>query len=74
MKFKTVIISLIILFLINSISYSSPEIDAESGLLIDVKSGRILYTLNPHKKLPMASTTKIMTALVALENGKLDED
>ncbi|MBW4828784.1 MAG: D-alanyl-D-alanine carboxypeptidase [Clostridiaceae bacterium] len=73
MKFKTVIISLIILFLINSISYSSPEIDAESGLLIDVKSGRILYTLNPHKKLPMASTTKIMTALVALENGKLDE-
>ncbi|MCR2042647.1 D-alanyl-D-alanine carboxypeptidase family protein [Anaerosalibacter massiliensis] len=73
MNIKVVIISFIILFFITSISYTDPVINAESSILIDVKSGRILYTLNPNKKMPMASTTKIMTALVALENGDLDD-
>lgn len=46
---------------------------AESAILIDVQSGRVLLEYNPHVKLPMASTTKIMTALVSLENGELKD-
>lgn len=46
---------------------------AKSAVLIERKSGRVLLGCNPHEKLPMASTTKVMTALIALEYGHLDE-
>ena len=52
----------------------SPEMEhltAEAALVLDPESGRILYEKNPHEKLPPASTTKIMTALVSLENYSL---
>ncbi len=44
-----------------------------SAILIEAKTGRVLYENNAHEPLPMASTTKVMTALVALENGNLNE-
>lgn len=46
---------------------------AKAAILIDADSGRVLYEHNSNKKLPMASTTKIMSALLAVENGNLDE-
>lgn len=46
---------------------------AEAGVLMDGESGRVLYGKNQDQKLPMASTTKIMTCILALENAKLDE-
>jgi len=46
---------------------------AKAAILIDGASGRILYEDNAHQALPMASTTKVMTALMALEYGKLEE-
>lgn len=46
---------------------------AKSAVLIDVKSANVLYQKNAHQKLPMASTTKIMTAICAIENGNLDD-
>lgn len=51
----------------------SPEISAEAALVLDWNSGRILYAKEPHLPLPMASTTKIMTALLALEKGSLKD-
>lgn len=45
---------------------------ARSCVVIDAESGRILLEHNAHEALPMASTTKVMTALLALENGDLD--
>ena len=42
-------------------------------VLIEKDSKRILYEQNAHEPLPMASTTKIMTCIVAIESGKLDE-
>ena len=42
---------------------------AESMIAIEVSSGRILYEKDKDKKLPIASTTKILTAIVAIENG-----
>lgn len=48
-------------------------ISADSAILIDADSGRVLYEKNAYEKRGMASTTKIMTALVVLENAKLDD-
>lgn len=46
---------------------------AQSAVLMDAESGRVLYAKNAQDVLPMASTTKIMTLLVALEQGKPDD-
>jgi D-alanyl-D-alanine carboxypeptidase (penicillin-binding protein 5/6) len=58
-----------------SITYADPVVDtcAKAAVVMDVKTGRVLYSKNPDAKLPMASTTKIMTTLVAIESGKLNE-
>ncbi|GAB1531081.1 MULTISPECIES: D-alanyl-D-alanine carboxypeptidase family protein [Brevibacillus] len=49
-----------------------PGLSAEGAALIDVESGRILYSKNGTKKMRIASLTKTMTAIVAIEMGKLD--
>ena len=46
---------------------------AKGAVLIDADSGRVLYGQNENERLPMASTTKVMTTLLALENSDLDE-
>lgn len=46
---------------------------AKAAVLIEATTGRVLYAQNAHEALPMASTTKIMTALIALEEGKLQD-
>lgn len=47
-----------------------PEINAVSALTYDMTTNTPLYEKNPEQKVPMASLTKIMTAIVALENPK----
>ena len=47
-------------------------ISARSAVVLDGLTGKTLFEQNADEILPMASTTKIMTALVALENGDLD--
>ncbi|MBE5777040.1 MAG: D-alanyl-D-alanine carboxypeptidase [Clostridiales bacterium] len=47
--------------------------ESRSSVLIERETGRILYEHNAHEPLPMASTTKVMTALLALENCELNE-
>lgn len=54
-------------------SLSPPRLTARSALLLDQATGRILYSKNAHEKLPMASTTKIMTAILAMESGKMSD-
>lgn len=51
---------------------SSLEILAQSALVIDLNNNQVLYAKNAHQPLPIASLTKIMTALVALETAPLD--
>jgi len=72
-KLIAIAFSLIIIFTNNFSFASTPDISGNSNILIEAKSGRILYSKNPHQKLPMASTTKIMTALIAIEYGNLDD-
>jgi len=47
---------------------------ATSAVLMDADSGRVLYAQNENAKMLIASTTKIMTALVAIENGDLSRE
>ena len=51
-----------------SVSVSIPAVSAQGAILIDTKSGDTIFEINPRKRLPMASTTKIMTAIVAIES------
>ncbi|SNR87287.1 D-alanyl-D-alanine carboxypeptidase (penicillin-binding protein 5/6) [Anaerovirgula multivorans] len=75
---KKVVGFLLIIFCITLVL--SPPVFAEeihttgkANIVIDVATGRILHEKNIHEKLPMASTTKIMTALLAIENMPLDK-
>jgi serine-type D-Ala-D-Ala carboxypeptidase (penicillin-binding protein 5/6) len=81
MKFKNFkyisfcLIWALIIFNINDIKVKAIDINvnARAAVAIDSKSRVVLYEKNAHMLIPMASTTKIMTALVALKYGDLDK-
>ncbi len=82
MKFKKIFILLIILTFIFNLSVSfadsefkpePPEISAGAAILIDSSTEKVLYSKNENEKMYPASTTKIMTAILTIENCKLDE-
>ena len=50
------------------------EVSAAAAVLMDADSGRLLYEKNGEKRMLIASTTKLMTALVALEQGGLQQE
>ncbi|HOB20062.1 MAG TPA: serine hydrolase, partial [Candidatus Atribacteria bacterium] len=77
-KYYSIFIALVFVFfsLTNTALADMPpfEVSAKSAILMDYGTGEILYEKNPHEKLPIASLTKIMTLLLALESidqGKL---
>lgn len=51
----------------------APAVSAESAIVIHADSGRVLYEKNADQRMLIASTTKIMTALVAVEQCAMDE-
>ncbi len=55
------------------IACAQPEITAETGLVMDMRNGQVLYSKGADQKMYPASTTKILTALVALKNCSLNE-
>ena len=52
---------------------AGPAIGAESAILLEANTGVILYAKNIDERLYPASTTKLMTCLLAAENSKIDE-
>lgn len=52
----------------------APTLSAECAVVVNVHTGEILYSKNAEKHHSMASTTKIMTALLAIESGKLQSE
>jgi D-alanyl-D-alanine carboxypeptidase (penicillin-binding protein 5/6) len=50
-----------------------PRLTAAAAVLVDARTGRILWARRPHERRPIASTTKIMTAVVALEHLRRDQ-
>ena len=88
MKNRKIILSVVAFLLLAGILFSSFSTlffalkasaenlytSAVGGCVIEAESGRILFEKNKDKKVPMASTTKIMTAITAIENCEnLDE-
>ncbi|MBF8983014.1 D-alanyl-D-alanine carboxypeptidase [Lutibacter sp. B2] len=73
MKIYTLV--LVFFFLCNTnLSYgNSYNNSASSAIVMEVKTGKILYEKNIKQSMAMASTTKIMTALLALENGDINK-
>ncbi|MDE6664414.1 MAG: D-alanyl-D-alanine carboxypeptidase [Lachnospiraceae bacterium] len=53
--------------------HSPLQLYAQAAVLMDADSGRVLYGKNEDEELPMASTTKIMTCILALEYGNPDD-
>ena len=75
---KKIIISLlifIILITFNLSTYAAENISIKSGagLLVERSKGKVLFDKNAYEKMYPASTTKILTAIVVLENTKLDD-
>ncbi len=54
-------------------NYSDFEIDAKSALVLDSGTNTVLYSKDQNRKLPIASVTKIMTALVVLDKINLED-
>jgi D-alanyl-D-alanine carboxypeptidase (penicillin-binding protein 5/6) len=65
----------LLFMILPSTAVAAPSVSthAEAAALIDVSSGRILYSHNGDKKMRIASITKIMTAIVAIEAGSLSD-
>ena len=63
----------VIVFLVVSLLFVSSVHAVEAITVMDADSGRVLYSKNGDKKYLLASTTKIMTAFVALEYVDLDD-
>ena len=56
-----------------SIVENEPNINARIAVAYDRKSGKVIYGKNENKRTAMASTTKIMTAIVLIENADLNQ-
>lgn len=69
-KIILVIVSFLLSFPINVFGLSTT---ASSAILMDMDSGRILYSKDIHNPRLIASITKIMTAVIAIENGNLSD-
>jgi serine-type D-Ala-D-Ala carboxypeptidase (penicillin-binding protein 5/6) len=76
MRYRLSILVLVFIFVLPYVSFSAQISDpfprASASYLVQVK-GNTLWAHDPDRKLPLASITKIMTALIVLENCKIDE-
>lgn len=75
---KSIILIILVSILLNLLPVKAyadggPEILSEAAILMDMNTGDILYQKNADEKLPPASTTKILTAMIVIEKCKLDD-
>jgi serine-type D-Ala-D-Ala carboxypeptidase (penicillin-binding protein 5/6) len=74
MKFlRNTILICLSLIVITGSPTNSQAISAKGAILMEQHSGRVLYEKNAHSQMRIASITKIMTAIIAIESGKLNE-
>ena len=74
-KIISVILTLVLLFTLNIFASAENvlEISAKSAVVISADTCEVVYSKNMNEQLPMASTTKIMSSVIALEYGAVDE-
>ena len=75
-KFLCLLLSVVILIAALEIDIGAVgiSVSAKAAVLIDAQTGCVIYSKNKDMRLPMASTTKIMTTLITLESGDIDEE
>ena len=73
MKLKRLLALALVCAALATQSAFAVDTSAASAILIEANSGRVLYSKNADDERLIASTTKIMTAIVAIENGKSDD-
>ena len=56
-----------------TLAEGTPSVTAQGACVLEAGTNTVLYSKNAHEKLPMASTTKVMTAILAIERGNPDE-
>lgn len=64
---------LLLLIIPRNVEAKAPAIGARAAVLIDVNTGNVIYEKNAYDRLPPASTTKVLTAILALEKGDLNK-
>ena len=69
---KIIILLSVIIMVLNIVCLNCFALSAQSAVVIDANSGRVLFSCNAHRKMGMASTTKIITAITALENSDIN--
>lgn len=69
----TVLVAVFLLVMFSASAWAQPNVSGTAAVLIDAKTGRVLYQKNAHKKWEPASTTKILSVLIALEKGNLND-
>lgn len=69
---KTVVFALILAIFCTCLHFPAGALSASSAVVMKADTGKVLFEKNAHAKMSMASTTKIMTALLAVESGKLE--
>jgi len=62
-----------IYLLTNPAQAAAPAVKAHSAILMDAKTGQVLYDKNANRHSAPASTTKIITAIIAIESGRMEE-
>lgn len=67
-----IILIFLVCFFLPSVSYSG-KIRSRSAIVVDALTGRTLYSKNPDLRLPAASTVKLMTAILAIENADFSD-
>jgi len=72
-KIKVIFLAIFFIFVVSSGAIAAPDIAGEAFILIDAQSGQILDGKNYDVQLHPASTTKILTTILALEKGKLTD-
>ena len=63
----------VLIYNVNASDENIPNIESPAALLMDLNTGKILYEKNINKKMYPASLTKVMTAILTLENCELNE-
>jgi D-alanyl-D-alanine carboxypeptidase (penicillin-binding protein 5/6) len=69
---KKLTVAIILLTFLFAPASKSMALSAKSSALVEAGTGRLIKGQNYNARMPMASTTKIMTGLLACESGKLD--
>lgn len=72
-RFMVLLLVAVLALPLNARADAEFSVAAKGAVLIEGETGRVLFAQNADEMLPIASTTKIMTCLLALENAKLDE-